>query len=155
MDEDPQGKICRFCKHELDVCCDEQKPASHLRIPITDVYCFKMFVPCGVRRGIEEYVHRIDPDAIPGEIKIWTPDFVTREGLRYEVIFEFGDAGSKITGGGWKQMLNDYAVRPGHIMHIYLHNGRHKISVDLEAGGVHLSPLFLLQCVASAVGRPR
>lgn len=88
-----------------------------------------MFVPCGARRGIEEYVHRIDPDAIPGEIKIWTPDFVTREGLRYEVIFEFGDAGSKITGGGWKQMLNDYAVRPGHIMHIYLHNGRHKISV--------------------------
>ncbi|KAI5016392.1 hypothetical protein ZWY2020_006243 [Hordeum vulgare] len=121
-----------------------KKFGGHLQIPITNQYCFEMFIICGLRSVIEEYVHRIEPDAIPGEMKMWTPDFVTREGLQYEAIIEFGGAGSKITGGGWKQLMDDYAVRPGHIMYMYLRNGGHKILVDFKADGVQLSPLFFV-----------
>ncbi|XP_044972635.1 uncharacterized protein LOC123440125 [Hordeum vulgare subsp. vulgare] len=155
MEEDAQVEECRYCKHELSVCQGEEAPACHLQIPITNQYCFEMFIPCGLRSVIEEYVHRIEPDAIRGEMKMWTPDFVTCEGLQYEATIEFGDAGSKITGGGWKQLMNDYAVRPGYNMYMYLHNGGHRISVDFKAVGVQLSPLFLLQCVVSAVRRQR
>uniref|UniRef100_A0A8I6X4R1 Uncharacterized protein n=1 Tax=Hordeum vulgare subsp. vulgare TaxID=112509 RepID=A0A8I6X4R1_HORVV len=144
MEEDAQVEECRYCKHELSVCHEEEAPACNLQIPITNQYCFEMFIPCGLRDVIEEYVHRIEPDAIPGEMKMWTPYFVTREGLQYEAIIEFGDAGSKITGGGWKQLMNDYAVRPGHIMYMYLRNGGHRISVDFKADGVQLSPLFFV-----------
>ncbi|KAI4965494.1 hypothetical protein ZWY2020_051682 [Hordeum vulgare] len=132
---------CRYCKHELSVCQAKRLGVSP-QIPITNQYCFEMFIPsdCSV---IEESYIALN-QAIPGEMKMWTPDFVTREGLQCEATIEFGDAGSKITGGGWKQLMNDYTVRPGHNMYMYLHNGGHRISVDFKADGVQLSPLFFV-----------
>ncbi|KAI4978363.1 hypothetical protein ZWY2020_014917 [Hordeum vulgare] len=138
---DAEGVRCCVCTHNVAVCRDAQGPPCHVWIPITRLYRSEMFVPCAIRRIFEEYIHRVEPDAMQGDIGSWTGYFLTFERLQYEVTFESDGLATKIVGEGWQQLLDDYAVCPGDPMYVYMSDGGYRLSVDIKRDDVQRIPL--------------
>lgn len=100
-------------------------------------------VPCYARQHagamVTEFVH----DDIIGGDDEYKPRFFTNEALSYVVEFSHNEHRSKFYGSGWKQLVEEYAMREGDVMALDLSSNGLYYHVIPSRNGIPLKPLLM------------